>query len=441
VPNQNNTPPYNSRAIAAEAIFAILESGKSLQEVLPKTLKKAKEQDKAWLHEMLYGVLRNLPTLQYWLRQLLNTPIKNQSRIVEHLLYLGLYQLHYSRVSDHAAVSETVAACQSLNQAHLKNLVNAILRNFIRNKVAEKEISEERIKLNLPKWYFKKLQQAYPENYCDIVQQQSSKPPIWLRVNRIHNSREQYCDALTAAKVQFIKDKNVDSALELINSQRIESLPGYEDGAFSVQDKAAQHAAFYLEAQPGDIVLDACAAPGGKYTHILEMQPDTGRCLALEIDGKRLSSIEDNAKRLGLKDIELIQGDATKPTDWNTENLKFDRILLDAPCSATGIIRRHPDILWLRKREDIEQLATLQSQILQQMWQQLKSGGVLLYATCSILPEENQQQIAEFLSQTPDAQHIPLNESDTPDSPGHQILPGEDGMDGFYYAKLQKQHS
>lgn len=437
--SHKTTQSYNSRAIAAQAIYAILESGKSLQEVLPNSLEKLKEADKAWLHEMLYGVLRNLPTIQFWLRQLLTAPIKNESRVVEHLLYLGLYQLKFSRVAEHAAVSETVAACGSLKQTHLKGLVNAVLRNFQRKEEQELEIADERIQLNLPKWYFKKLICHYPDSYQTIAHQQAQKPPIWLRVNNRKISCTDYLQYLNDADISFDYDEQFENGVLLTKSQRIEELPGYEDGLFSVQDKAAQHAAFYLAPEPGDVILDACAAPGGKYLHLLESQTNLQRCIALEIDETRIVSIAANAERLGISDIELCVGDAADSKSWNKEALKFDKILLDAPCSATGIIRRHPDILWLRKAQDIENLVTLQADIIDDIWQQLKSGGVLVYATCSILPEENHLQVLNFLSRTPDALHLPLTQSDCPEKPGRQILPGESGMDGFYYAKMQKR--
>lgn len=430
---------YNLRAIAAKAIFSVLEQGKSLQEVLPETLMKVKEQDKAWLHEMIYGVLRQLPTLQFWLRQLLQSPIKNDNRIIEHLLYLGLYQLHFSRVSQYAAVSETVSACQTLKQPHLKNLVNAVLRNFERKEIAKNLPNEERVKLNLPKWYFKKLKTAYPEQYQHIAAQQASKPPIWLRINVHKVSCKQFITALTEADIKFEQDTEFPSALKLLDSNRIIQLPGYEDGWFSVQDKAAQHAAHYLSPQPDDTVLDACAAPGGKYCHILELQPGLKQCIALEIDASRSDSILENTSRLGFTTADVRIADANDVEQWNSEQQQFDKILLDAPCSATGIIRRHPDILWLRKGQDINNLVALQAQILDTLWQQLKSGGTLLYATCSILPEENSQQISAFLERTPDAIVVPLASADPDSGYERQILSGESGMDGFYYAKLQKR--
>ncbi|BDX04496.1 ribosomal RNA small subunit methyltransferase B [Planctobacterium marinum] len=413
-----------------------MEQRKSLQEVLPKTLEKVKEQDKAWLHEMLYGVLRNLPTLQFWLNGLLQSPIKPDSRVVEHLLYLGIYQLHFSRVSEYAAVSETVSACDNLKQPHLKKLVNAVLRNFVRQETAKSIPKEERIQLNLPKWYYKKIKQAYPEHYRDIAGNQSAKAPIWLRINQTKTTVDAFLAACSQAGIECSQDEQLPETIKLVNNVNIQALPGFNEGWFSVQDKAAQHAADYLAAQPNDAILDACAAPGGKYCHILEAQPQLQTCIALELDAVRAKNITENTERLGLSNTDIRVADANDITSWNPTGQLFDKILLDAPCSATGIIRRHPDIMWLRKGPDIEQLSGLQAQILDSMWSCLKPGGVLLYATCSILPEENSQQIAAFLSRTTDASAIPLHESFN--ATERQILPGESGMDGFYYAKLQK---
>lgn len=428
---------YNIRAVAAKGIYAVLEDRRSLQSILPQVLDAASDKDKAWLHEMLYGVLRNLPTLQFWLRPLLSNPIKAQSRVIEHLLYLGIYQLHFTRVAPHAAISETVDACDVLKQKHVKGLVNAVLRNFQRQQDTLTPPNDERIKLNLPKWFYKSLSNAYPENYAVIAAKQAEKPPVWLRINLHKTSAEKYSAMLTDAGVEHQNHPPV--AMKLLQSVKVQQLPGYAEGLFSVQDKAAQFAAHYLAPQKGDRVLDACAAPGGKLAHLLELQPSLKECVAIDIDAGRLDSITENLLRLGHhNNVTLQVGDACHPESWNPSGELFDRILLDAPCSATGIIRRHPDILWLRKKQDIDNLVQLQKQILATLWQQLKPGGVLLYATCSILPEENSEQIKQFLQETDDAILNPVCDGDCRTTPGRQILPGESEMDGFYYAKLQK---
>ncbi|MFT2092829.1 16S rRNA (cytosine(967)-C(5))-methyltransferase RsmB [Paraglaciecola sp. 2405UD69-4] len=427
---------FNLRAEAAKVLFQILEEGKSARECLPAAQENLKDQDKAWLQEMVYGVLRNLPILQFWLRQLLDKPLKNRFKIVEHVIMLGFYQLAFSRVSQHAAVSETVAACQSLNTMAMKGLVNAILRTFLREDIANQSPPNEQIASGLPKWLFKKLQSEYQTALPDIVQNMQLKAPIWLRVNTLQISVEKYQKALQAENIELQTSDQHSSGILLTKGCDVTSLPGFQEGWFSVQDGAAQLAATYLQPQAGEHILDCCAAPGGKTCHILELQPQLNSLYALEVDKIRAKRIEENLVRLQHK-AKIIIGDASDTSSW-WDNQQFDRILLDAPCSATGIIRRHPDVKWLRKAADINVLVELQKQILDAIWLTLKPGGTLLYATCSILPEENHQQISHFLSSTHDAQLDESFHHGSVNKPGRQILPGEQQMDGFYYARLLK---
>ena len=426
--------PLNLRAAAAQVLFQILEQGKSARDCLPAAQTKLKEQDKAWLQEMVYGVLRQLPLLQFWLRQMLDTPLKNKFKITEHVIMLGFYQLAFSRVSQHAAVSETVNACQVLKIDAMRGLVNGILRNFIRTETSEQRPEDPQINSGLPKWLYKKLSVAYPDSLAELITQMESKAPIWLRVNRQQISAEDFAAALTEHNIAFTQSSQHADAIILDKTMDIIALPGFQQGWFAVQDGAAQLAATYLGAQAGESVLDCCAAPGGKTCHLLE-QTDKLDVTALEIDPQRLQKIEENLQRLGLQ-ARLICGDASQPATW-WNGQQFDRILLDAPCSATGIIRRHPDIKWLRKATDIAALADIQAQILDAMWPLLKPGGVLLYATCSILPEENSQQINQFLQRSHDAILDPEFVRG-PNQVGRQILPGEQQMDGFYYCRLLK---
>ena len=426
--------PLNLRAAAAQVLFQILEQGKSARDCLPPAQAKLKEQDKAWLQEMVYGVLRQLPLLQFWLRQLLDTPLKNKFKITEHVIMLGFYQLAFSRVSQHAAVSETVNACQALQIDAMRGLVNAILRNFIRSDVCEQRPDDPQINSGLPKWLYKKLSIAYPDGLPELISQMENKAPIWLRVNRQQISLDDYATALRERDIVFTQSSQHSDAIILQKTQDITALPGFQQGWFAVQDGAAQLAASYLGCQPGDSILDCCAAPGGKTCHLLEKTDDL-QVTALEIDPLRMEKIAENLQRLGLK-AQLICGDASHPASW-WNGQPFDRILLDAPCSATGIIRRHPDIKWLRKATDIATLVDLQGQILDAIWPLLKPGGVLLYATCSILPEENSQQISQFLQRRQDAILDPSFVHDSA-SVGQQIMPGEQQMDGFYYCRLLK---
>ncbi|MFQ3189150.1 MAG: 16S rRNA (cytosine967-C5)-methyltransferase [Paraglaciecola sp.] len=427
---------FNLRADAAKVLHQILEEGQSARECLPLAQLPHKEQDRAWLQEMVYGVLRNLPILQFWLRQLLDKPLKNRYKIVEQLIMLGFYQLAFSRVSQHAAVSETVAACQSLDTLAMKGLINAILRTFIREEMSLQEAPNKQIASGLPKWLYKKLDAEYQSDFANLMVNMQIKAPIWLRVNTCKISHADFAEELKKAFIEFSDPPGHPEAFILSKGYDITSLPGFDSGWFAVQDGAAQLAAHYLQPEQGDYVLDCCAAPGGKTCHLIEFQPKIAKTVALEIDDKRALRIQENLVRLG-HNADVVVGDASTPEKWWDEQL-FDRVLLDAPCSATGIIRRHPDIKWLRKAKDIDVLVNLQKQILDAIWPLIKPGGTMLYVTCSILPEENHLQIRDFLSRTSNALLDNTFYNDSVDKPGKQILPGDQQMDGFYYVRLLK---
>jgi 16S rRNA (cytosine967-C5)-methyltransferase len=426
--------PSNLRGDAARVLFEILESGKSARESLPTMQTRHKDQDKAWLQEMVFGVLRQLPVLQFWLRQLLESPLKGKNKIAEHLLLLGMYQLLFTRVGQHAAVSETVNACRALKIEGMKGLVNAVLRNFIRQDMALNKPDDAQILSGLPKWLYKKLLLAYPSQLQDLLPEMDMKAPLWLRVNRKKIAYEAFVEALEQSNIEHSLSEQHPDAVILPKYGDITALPGFAQGWFAVQDGAAQLAAAYLDAQSGEHILDCCAAPGGKTSHLLELT-NSIHLTALDIDNTRLARISENLERLGHQ-AKLMCGDASQPTSW-WDGQQFDRILLDAPCSATGIIRRHPDIKWLRKADDIKVLVQIQAAIFDAMWLLLKPGGVLLYATCSILPEENVQQVNAFLARTADARLDPDFSHDST-SVGRQILPGQQQMDGFYYCRLLK---
>ena len=426
----------NLRADCAWVIYQILEHGKSSRECLERVQRRHNVRDNAWLQEMSLGVMRRLPILQHWLRGLLDRPLKGNKKVVEHLILLGLYQLHYSRVSSHAAVGETVAAASYLGATSLKGLVNAVLRNFQRESLGDKPIANPMIESGLPKWLFKAIENAYGEDASRVREATNAMAPIWLRVNKQKTSLTAFTAALDNINVAYTTSEEHGDAVILQKREDITALPGFDDGHFAVQDGAAQLAAHYLQAKAGERILDCCAAPGGKTGHIAENTPDVSYLLALDADATRLKRVEENMTRLQ-HTVDIKQGDATAPDTWWDGEL-FDRILLDAPCSATGVIRRHPDIRWLRKSSDIDNLAALQRQILDTLWALLKPGGTMLYATCSILPQENTQQIQQFLAQTSDAQLSPVTKIETSERPGRQILPGEQQMDGFYYARLVK---
>lgn len=426
----------NLRADAAWVLYQILEQGQSSRECLASVQQRHSAKDNGWLQEMTMGALRQVPQLQLWLRQLLDTPLKGSNKIVEHLLMLGFYQLAFTRVSAHAAVAETVNAVPMLASQRLKGLANAILRNFQRQQLDQHLSDNPIVQSGLPKWLYKGLAEHYSDALPELLTQTNKIAPLWLRVNTSKVSRKAYLTHLQSAGVDFTLSDAHSDAVVLTGRHEVTGLPGFAEGWFAVQDGAAQLAAAYLDAQPDERILDCCAAPGGKTGHLLERQPALAHCLALDFDARRLDRVRENMQRLGHAPA-IAQGDAATPDAWWDGQL-FDRILLDAPCSATGVIRRHPDIRWLRKKSDIAQLVELQQAILQALWPLLKPGGTLLYATCSILPDENRLQMQRFLQHQPDASLVPLHSGDTAQHPGRQILPGEQQMDGFYYCRLLK---
>ena len=426
----------NVRALAARCCFAVVDKGRSLSDELPTHQSKVDGKDKALLQELCYGVLRLLPALEYDLRQLIDKPLKGKQRVGHFLLLVGIYQISHTRIPDHAAVSETVAASKPLKNDHLKGLINGVLRNYQRNQ--EKQPKEvitlpDPVKFSHPGWFIKKLQHAYPNNWQEILNANLERPPMWLRVNIKHHSISQYVDLLTEANIEQEFIDELSGAIKLSQAVDVNKLPGFSNGWVSIQDGAAQQAATLLSCQPNDNVLDCCAAPGGKTCHILELNTELSSLTAVDIEETRLLRVQENLSRLNLS-AKVVAADAADNNNswWNGE--LFDRILLDVPCSATGVIRRHPDIKWLRKPDDIEKLTLLQKKILKNIWSLLKPGGTLLYATCSILPEENNLQVESFINENQDATHIPITKS----AIGWQILPNEQSMDGFYYAKLKK---
>ncbi|NLJ93462.1 MAG: 16S rRNA (cytosine(967)-C(5))-methyltransferase RsmB [Aeromonadales bacterium] len=428
-----------TRAAAANILHQVLHQGQSLSTLLPRYHSQIAAKDSALLQELCFGTLRWYSRLDAVAKQLLSKPLKGKYRPVHSLILVGIYQLLYTRIPAHAALAETVAACKPLKADPFKGMVNGVLRNVQRQQesLLAKVDALPQLRLAHPNWLVKRLQAAYPEQWEAILEANNQRPPLWLRVNQRQYSTADYMALLQDADLAAEPDALAHQALRLLQPVDVNRLPGFEQGACSVQDAAAQLAALLLAPAPNELVLDACAAPGGKMAHLLELQPAIAQLVAMDQDPERLKRVHQNLERLGLT-ATVLQGDGAYPEQWWQGPL-FDRILLDAPCSATGVIRRHPDIKWLRRPEDITQLAALQAQILDALWQQLTPGGTFLYATCSILPQENSEQIKAFLQRTPDAQLLPLHEADTPEQPGWQLLPGEEDRDGFYYAKLGKR--
>ena len=435
--------PINIRALAAKCCYSVIDQGRSLGDELPKQQDKVAAKDKGLLQEICYGVLRYLPELEHDVRGLMQKPLTGKQRVFHFLLLVGVYQIKYMRIPDHAAVSETVAATDALKNRHMKSLINGVLRNFVRASENNKpnnsqETLPDALKYNHPGWFIKKLQQGYPEQWQQILNANQQKPPMWLRANQLHHTSAEYQNLLATAEISISSIEPLSHAIELSRPCDVSKLPGFEQGWISVQDGAAQQAARILDCQRGDIVLDCCAAPGGKTCHILEQTPDIASMTAIDVEASRLVRVEENLTRLGLT-AQVITADAANSKTWWQGEL-FDRILLDAPCSGTGVIRRHPDIKWLRKASDIDALVKLQQQILKETWSLLKPGGTLLYATCSVLPQENSEQIEYFIENNSDAKllNIDCAENESNETIGWQLLPGEKNMDGFYYAKLLK---
>jgi 16S rRNA (cytosine967-C5)-methyltransferase len=423
----------NVRAAAANVLFQVVDKGQSLSHALPAAQKTIRPRDHALLQEICYGSLRFLPRLESIANELMENPLKGKKRVFHHLILVGIYQLSFMRIPSHAAVAETVEATKTLRGPSLSGLINAVLRSYLRNQEELDKIatSHNAGKYGHPNWILKSLQEAYPSQWESMIEANNQKAPMWLRVNQQHHTREQYLTLLDENDIEYTIHSQANDAIQLTKPTDVENLPGFSQGWISVQDAAAQLAVDYLQPAENELILDCCAAPGGKTAHILEHTQDT-EVVALDSDAKRLDRVYDNLDRLQLK-ADVICGDARFPEEW-WHGEQFDRILLDAPCSATGVIRRHPDIKWLRRAADIDALSQLQSEIIDAMWKQLKVGGTMVYATCSVLPQENSEQVSAFLNRTAGAQ---LQGSDIT-SPGRQILPGEENMDGFYYAVLTK---
>lgn len=423
----NQPKGYNLRAFCASTVYDVLDNGTSLSAALTLYSMKVSDKDRALMQEICFGIMRVLPELEFYIQTLMDKVLTGKNRSIHYLLLVGLYQIIYTRIPEHAAVGETVNGVILLKKPALKGLVNGVLRSFLREKEKLKQEFELKGNTSLhPSWLVKRIKLAYPEKYQTIIENNNKKPPMWLRVNMNHYTAQDYQLLLKTMDIESINDEAIPCALKLTSAVAVSKLPEFELGAATVQDLSAQHAAYLLGPQNGELILDLCAAPGGKTTHILELAPQAN-VLAVDIDAQRVKRINENLARLKLN-AKVIVGDGLSPENWAGDQ-QFDRILLDAPCSATGVIRRHPDIKWLRRDSDILQLATLQYQILTKIWPYLKVGGTLVYATCSILPDENIMQINRFLAEFKDAKLC---------GDIIQYLPSENGGDGFFYAKLQK---
>jgi 16S rRNA (cytosine967-C5)-methyltransferase len=421
------------RAAAARLVARVVNGGQPLPETFEDRA-GADPRDPALLRAIVAGTIRWHHRLQWQLDRLLSRPLGAGEAELGALLRVGLFQLEFLRIPDHAAVSATVEASAAIRRRHARGLVNAVLRRYLRDKhrLAAEIAAYPEAEFSHPLWLIEAIQADWPDAATAILRAGNAEPPMWLRVNARRTSRDDYAARLQREGMQTHARAELPQALALSKARPVDELPGYREGDVSVQDGAAQYAAGFLSPQAGDRVLDACAAPGGKAAHLLETHPQIGELVCVDSDAARLEIVRANLSRLGLE-ARLVHGDATYPDAW-WDGRPFDRILLDAPCSALGVIRRHPEIKLLRRPADIDQAARLQRALLDALWPTLAVGGRLLYVTCTVTTAENSRQIVRFMQDTATAGPAEIG-----GAIDVQRLPGEADMDGFYYACMTKQ--
>ena len=437
-PQSSHRPPGTARSVAHALLTGVLRDGRSLGASRRRRLDaRLGSRERAFAQELVFGTLRYLPRLDAWLARLTKRPPGDEA--IRALVLLGLYQLGFTRVPSHAAVDTSVELARTIGKSWAVGFVNAVLRRFSaeRDAFARIELAAP-ARLAHPAWLLAEFENAWPHAWESIALANLERPPMTLRVSTHRISRRRYLDLLADNGIQARATRHSDQGVTLDSSRAAESLPGFGTGLVSVQDEAAQLAATLLDTPRGARVLDACAAPGGKTGHVLELNAGGVDVVALDHDARRIRDLHDTLTRLDLV-ARVHRGDAANPQEWWDGNL-FDRILLDAPCSGTGVIRRHPDIKVLRRPEDIDNMVCRQSAMLEALWPLLARGGRLLYATCSVLPRENESIIGSFLSDHADAAAVHFAAAwGRPAAHGRQILPGDDAMDGFFYAVLAKR--
>ena len=430
----------NPRLLAARLVHCVRDQGGSLGSLLAAQLEPVRdERQRALAQELAFGTLRWYHRLDAVLAGLLSRPLKSRDNDLHALLLVGLYQLLILDMPAHAAVSETVETVRALGKDWARGLVNGVLRNALRRRqsLLEHADTEPVSRWSHPEWWIRRLQADWPEHWREILEADNQRPPMALRVNLRRNDRATYLARLQAEGIEARALPFGDTAIELAKPVPVDRLCGFRQGAASVQDGAAQMTAPLLLLHDGQRVLDACAAPGGKTGHILESGARLEEVVALDNDAGRLEKVADNLQRLQLV-ASLVAADAAEPAGW-WDGRAFDRILLDAPCSASGVVRRHPDIKILRRADDLADLGRQQQRLLDALWPLLATGGILLYVTCSVFRRENADVVHNFLAGHADARELPLDvEWGHPQPVGRQLLPGEHGMDGFYFARLVK---
>ncbi len=434
----NKSGKKDVRVAACELIEQLEHGSGSLTRLMPAAQQQVAEADRALLQALCYGYARFRDQLDGLLEPLLKKPLKNKDQDLVILMQLGILQLEHMRIADHAAVDTTVKVTSKLGKPWAKGLVNGVLRTYQREQEKLKAGLSEYDRLSHPMWLLDLLKEDWPEQWPDIVKEANTQAPMTLRVNPHYASVDKYQAQMSEQNMASSVSEHAVQALMAEQAMAVERLPGFAEGGVSVQDAAAQLAAPILAQRASGRLLDACAAPGGKTLHALELD-HWQQVVALDKHKERLDRVQENIDRLKLSGMaELVVADANEPSQW-WDGKEFDAILLDAPCSGSGVIRRHPDIKLLRRESDIPALVKQQRNLLTALWPLVKPGGFMLYATCSILKVENEQQIAEFLAQSNGAVHRPIDASwGEARKFGRQILPGQHAMDGFYYALMEK---
>jgi 16S rRNA (cytosine967-C5)-methyltransferase len=430
-------PGAELRAQAARSLVDVLVQGRSLKAELARVLPGIGDpRDRALFEAICFSTLRHYRRYRFVLEAWLQRPLRERDVEVQCLLLAGLAQLEALKLPPHAAVGATVEAARVLGRSAQVGMVNALLRRALRDPWTES--AELPVRSSHPDWLVNALQADWPERFEDILQANNAVAPMWLCTNAGQVGRDEYLQRLQAAGIEAFAPAHPAHSIRLGAPRAAASLPGWEEGQAWIQDGAAQLTLEALAPAPGAAVLDACAAPGGKTAQLAAELSGRGSLLAIDVDARRMRQVQATLQRLRLESptVRLVTGDATAPEAWAGDQ-RFDAILLDAPCSATGIIRRQPDIKWHRRADDIAPLVALQARLLDALWPRLAPGGRLLYATCSVLKDENQRQLDAFLARTPGARALPLAAHfGHASGVGRQRFPGEDGMDGFFYALL-----
>lgn len=433
-------PADSSRLTALKTLASVLDSGSNLGDAEPEHLPDD-ARDRAFARHLAYGVMRWLTALEWLADQLLRKPLRQKDQDIYRLILIGLFQMWKGDGAAHASINETAECARNIGKPWAVPVINAVLRRFQREQDAwTGKLLEQDDQYAHPSWLLEAIRADWPREWQQVVDENNRPGRLWVRLNRSFDA-EETISVLVKSGFTVERHAAAEEAISISPAAGVGALPGFDQGRFSVQDPAAQLAPGLLKLEPGQQVLDACSAPGGKTCHILESEPGV-KLTSIDLNPSRLNRIEENLKRLGFVDataIRLVAANAASPGEW-WDGIPFDRILLDAPCSATGVIRRHPEIKWLRSPEQVEEAVKTQGILLEQLWPLLKPEGILLYATCSILRTENTKQIQQFVELHPDAELAEINATwGQKTGYGRQILPGEMDMDGFFYASLVKR--